>query len=367
MHPELLYQIALTMIPSIGPVQARLLLEHMEPSEIFRTPASTLEKIEGIGSVKAAHIRSFRDYSLAEKELKFIERYRIRPLFIRSPDYPQRLLNCYDAPTLLYFKGTADLNHPRIVSIIGTRLNTSYGKQVTEKLVNDLAAQQVIIISGLAFGIDAIAHRAAVKEGIPTVGVFAHGLDQVYPDAHQGLAKEMIAHGGGLLTEFTSNTRPDKFNFPLRNRIVAGLADAVVVAETSLRGGSMITAELANGYNREVFAFPGRVNDPRSAGCNKLLRQNKAVLLQETSGLLELMNWDDCKPGKSRNGTALRLPEGDEQLLFDILKGGQSWPLDEIYRKTGLDTGRVASAILNLELKNLLLSLPGKLYRLNTS
>ncbi|RYY62942.1 MAG: DNA-protecting protein DprA [Chitinophagaceae bacterium] len=367
MHPDLLYQIALTMIPSIGPVQARLLLDHMEARDVFRSSTSTLEKIEGIGSIRAGQIRSFHDYSAAEKEIKFIDRYRIRPLFIRDADYPQRLLNCFDAPTLLYFKGTANLNHPKIISVIGTRSNTIYGKQVTEKLVSDLSGRDVMVISGLAFGIDGIAHRSAIRHGMPTVGVLAHGLDQVYPPAHQALAREMVAKNGGLLTEFNSHSKPERFNFPLRNRIVAGMADAVVVAETNLRGGSMITAELANGYNREVFVFPGRINDPKSAGCNKLLQQNKAVLLQETTDLLELMNWDEPPASKRVMVTEDQPLDGDEQLLFDILKDGQAWPLDAIFRHTGLDTGRMASSILGLELKNLLLSLPGKLYRLNGS
>ncbi|MET0636418.1 MAG: DNA-processing protein DprA [Chitinophagaceae bacterium] len=365
MHPDLLYQIALTLIPSIGPVQVKQLLEHFEPADIFRASRSTLEKIDGMGSLKADQICAFRDYARAEKEIRFIEQFRIRPLFIKEPAYPRRLLNCYDAPILLFYKGEADLNQARIIAVIGTRSNTVYGKMVTEKLIADLKEQQVLVVSGLAFGIDAIAHKAALKNALPTVGVLAHGLDQVYPSAHQSLAREIVGNGGGLLTEFSSRTRPERFNFPLRNRIVAGLSDAVIVAETDVRGGSMITAELANGYNRDVFVFPGRTNDPKSTGCNRLVRQNKGILLQDGKGLLEMMNWDDHAPEKLTQPELFQQLEPDEQQLFDILKDGSALPIDEIYRRTGIGTGRVASAILGLELKNLLLSLPGKLYRLS--
>ena len=191
------------------------------------------------------------------------------------------MLNCYDSPTLLYYKGEADLNGDKIVAIIGTRNHTDYGKQITEQLVEELTEQNVVVVSGLAYGIDAIAHKAAVKNNLPTVGVLAHGLDQVYPPQHTGLAKEMLKAGGGLLTEFRSKSKPDKHNFPTRNRVVAGMSDATIVIETGIKGGSMITAELANNYNKDVFAFPGKVTDTKSAGCNYLIKNNKAILLTD--------------------------------------------------------------------------------------
>ncbi|RYY55432.1 MAG: DNA-protecting protein DprA [Chitinophagaceae bacterium] len=365
MHPDLLYQIALTMIPSIGPVQARILLEHLEPAAIFRSEKVLLEKIDGIGSFRAGQISGFRDFPLAEKECSFVERYGITPLFIGAAGYPRRLMNCNDAPPLLYYKGSANLDQERIIAVIGTRSSTVYGKQVTENLISGLRAQGIMVVSGLAFGIDSIAHRCSIKHGLATVGVLGHGLDQVYPPENKSLAKDMLENGGGLLTEFMSNTRPDRYNFPLRNRIVAGLSDAVIVCETHSRGGSLITAELANGYNREVFAFPGRVNDPGSTGCNRLIRQNKAVLLESATALLELMNWESRDTeSKGMEGKTADL-EKNEQQLFDILKNRETCSLDELYRETSLETSLVAGAILGLELKNLLLSLPGKLYRLN--
>ena len=366
MTNDLLYQLSLTLIPNIGPVQAKILLQHFEAAEIFKTKKSSLEKIEGIGSVRASSIKEFNDFSKAEEEISFIEKYKIKPLFISNKDYPRRLLNCYDSPTLLYYRGTADLNAPKIISVIGTRNNSDYGKQATEKLIKELAAQNVLVVSGLAFGIDAIAHKSAIKNQLPTVGVLAHGLDQIYPSEHSGLAKDMIKHNGGLLTEFRSKSKPDKHNFPIRNRIVAGMSDATIVIETGIKGGSMITAELANGYNKDVFAFPGRTSDVKSAGCNYLIKNNKAVLLTEAGELIDVMNWEEAKSKKEKKNQKEIFIElsKDEKLIIDILNEKESVSIDEINLKSGLSSSSVAAAILNLELQNVVLSLPGKLYQL---
>jgi DNA processing protein len=368
MKNDLLYQIALTLIPNIGPVQAKILLQHCEAEEIFHAKKSFLEKIEGIGPVKAASVTSFKDFSRAEEEIKFIEKYKIKPLFISDPAYPKRLLNCYDSPTLLYYKGDADLNNSKIIAVIGTRSHTEYAKQVTENIVKELADQQVMVVSGLAYGVDAIGHKSAIKNNLPTVGVLAHGLDQIYPAAHTGLAKDMIKHGGGLLTEFRSCTKPDKHNFPTRNRIVAGMSDATIVIETGIRGGSMITAEMANSYNKDVFAIPGKITDTKSAGCNYLIKSNKAVLLTETDELLQLMGWKDTgkhkKDKKSQREIFIEL-SADEKIIIDILKEKESVHIDEINIRSGLSSSAVAAAILNLELQNVILSLPGKLYKID--
>ncbi|MES1221692.1 MAG: DNA-processing protein DprA, partial [Bacteroidota bacterium] len=279
---------------------------------------------------------------------------------------PKRLLNCYDSPTLLYYKGTADLNASKIVAIIGTRSHTDYGKQVTEKLVKEFSEQNVTIISGLAFGIDALAHKAAIKNDLPTVGVLAHGLDQIYPFEHSGLAKDMIKHNGGLLTEFRSKSKPDKHNFPTRNRIVAGISDATIVIETGIKGGSMITAELANGYNKDVFALPGRITDAKSAGCNYLIKNNKAMLLTDARELTEIMGWEE----RSHKSDVKRQKEifielsKDEKIIIDILNEKEAVHIDEINLRSGLSSSAVASAILTLELQNAVVSLPGKLYQL---
>ena len=367
-YSELLYQLALTEVPQVGCVHAKILAQQFGSAEnIFKAKQQQLEKIEGIGGIRAKSIKAFSDFSKAEEEILFIEKYKIRPLFLTDKNYPQRLLNCYDSPTLLFYKGTADLNVLKIVAIIGTRNHTDYGKQATEKLVKDLSAQNVLVVSGMAFGIDAIAHKAAFKNDLPTVGVLGHGLDQIYPPEHSNLAKDMLKQGGGLLTEFRSNTKPDKHNFPTRNRIVAGMSDAAIVIETGIKGGSMITAELANGYNKDVFAIPGKITDHKSAGCNYLIKTNKAMLLTDAQELVEVMGWEE-KSQKSgvRNQKELFIElSKDEKIIVDILREKEFVAIDEINFKSGLSSSAVAAAILNLELQGVVVSLPGKMYRLN--
>jgi DNA processing protein len=364
MSTPLLYQIALTLVPNIGPVQAKLLLQHYDAEEIFKAKKSSLEKIEGIGGVRANNIKAFDNFSVAEDEISFIEKYKITPLFITDKNYPQRLLNCYDSPSILYYRGEADLNVSKIIAIIGTRSNTDYGKQMTETLVEDLAGMNILIVSGLAYGIDGIAHKAALKNNLPTIGVTAHGLDQIYPSHHTGLAKEMAKNGGGILTEFRSNTKPDKHNFPIRNRIVAGMSDATIVVETGVKGGSIITAELANGYNKDVFAFPGKVTDTKSAGCNYLIKSNKAILLTDAQELVELMGWEEKKSKVKMQKELFIELSNEEKMIVNILKEKDGTHIDELNLRSGLTSSSVAAAILNLELQNVVSSLPGKLYKL---
>jgi DNA processing protein len=368
MNGDLLYQLALTLVPQIGHVHARILVQHFgAASDIFKAPASLLEKIDGIGSVRANSIRSFNRFHEAEKELSFIEKYRISTLFLSDPAYPQRLLHCYDPPTLLFYHGKADLNPAHVVSVIGTRNNTEYGKQATEKLIKELAAWQVLVISGLAYGIDALAHKSALKYDLSTVGVLAHGLDAIYPPEHAGLARDMVKHQGGILTEFRSGTKPDKHHFPTRNRIVAGMSDATVVVETGAKGGSMITAELANGYNKDVFAFPGRTTDAKSAGCNQLIKNNKAVLLTEAADLVNLMGWEEkaSLKKKKQKEIFIELTEPEKRIV-DMLKDKECLHIDQIHQLSALSNSTIAAAILNLELQQVVESLPGKVYRLMT-
>jgi DNA processing protein len=268
---------------------------------------------------------------------------------------------------LLFFKGSTDLNASKIVAIIGTRNNSDYGKQQTEKIVKELSSQNALIVSGMAFGIDAIAHKASVKNNLPTVGVLAHGLDQMYPPEHSNLAKDMIKHGGGLLTEFSSKTKPDKHNFPTRNRIVAGMSDAVVVIESGEKGGSLITAELANGYNKDVFALPGKITDNKSTGCNFLIRNNKAMLLTDAEEIVEIMGWEEKNQKlKARIQKELFIElSKEEKIIVEILKEKETVHIDEINLRSGLSSSGVAAAILNLELQGVVATLPGKLYKLN--
>jgi DNA processing protein len=363
---DLLYKIALTQVPMIGPVQAKILVEHFENAEaIFKAKRSSLEQIEGIGAVKAANIKHFEDFKRIEKEIAFVEKNNIRPLFLTDDNYPKRLLNCYDPPTMLYNSGTADVNASKIIAVIGTRSHTEYGKQLTEKLMNDLASQNVLIASGMAFGIDGVAHKAALKNNLPTIGVLAHGLDIMYPPEHAGLAKEMINSNGGLLTEFPSGTKPDKHNFPIRNRIVAGMSDATVVIETNPKGGSMITANLAYSYNRDIFAFPGRTTDHRSSGCNKLIKENKALLVTDADDIIEALGWKEVSRPKKIQRQLFIDFSPEEQIILDLLAEKETTHIDELNFKSNLSSGAIAAAILNLELQNVVSSLPGKLYMIN--
>src|SRR5215203_5746586 len=365
MNQELLYQLALTLVPNIGDVQAKVLLQYFgNASSVFKAKLTELEKIDGIGTIRARSIKQFNDFSLAEAELKFVEKYKIKTLFLTDDDYPQRLLNCYDSPTFLFYKGTADLNNSKIICIVGTRNYTDYGKQFTEDLVKGLSDQQILIISGLAIGIDAFAHKAALKNGLPTIGVVGHGLDKIYPSVNTGLAKDMVKQGGGLLSEFFSGTKPDKHNFPLRNRIVAGLCDATVIVETNIKGGSMITAKLADAYNRDVFAVPGRTTDSKSSGCNYLIKNNKAILLTDADDLLDVMGWKEKrhKPKKQKELFIELSP--DEKQVVQLLQEKETVHIDEINLRSGLTSSTVAAAILNLELQGVVSSMPGKMYKL---
>lgn len=366
MQKELLYQIALTLIPNIGDVNAKALVSHFGSAEaIFNASKKVLDEIEGIGSIRAASIRNFKDFSRAEEEIAFIEKYKITPLFLTDKNYPQRLLNCYDSPPMLFYKGSADLNAGKMIAIVGTRSHDDYGKKICEKLIEELVNEDVIVVSGLAFGIDSIAHKVSLKNNIPTIGVLAHGLDRVYPSQNATMAKQMISCGG-LLTEFKSNTKPDKQNFPGRNRIVAGMTDATIVIESGIKGGSLITAELANGYNKDVFAFPGRVDDSKSEGCNYLIRSNKAALITCANDLLEIMGWKKSKKISPKKQRELFIEfTSEEKIIVDILQIQEQMQIDELYFKSKLSSSEVAKALLMLEMQGIVSSLPGKIYKMN--
>lgn len=365
MDNDLLYQIALTQVPNIGDVRAKTLIDLFgDAMSVFKAPKNKLENVEGIGTMGAKSIKTFNDFSSCEAEIKFIEKYKIEPLFITSKNYPQRLLNCYDSPVLMYYRGTADLNGRRIVSVVGTRNNSAYGKMVCEEMITALKEQDILIVSGLAFGVDSIAHKTALKNNMQTVAVLAHGLDRIYPAQNKMLAKQMIDQGG-LLTDFKSGTSPDRQNFPKRNRIAAGICDALVVIESGTKGGSLITAELGNSYNKDVFAIPGRTNDSKSEGCNYLIKNNKAILITSAADLLEIMNW------KPHNKTTIKKQrelfiemDEDEKRIVQVLQQKESCQVDELYFKSGLSSSAAAGALLMLEMKGIILSLPGKIYKL---
>ena len=364
MNNDLLYQVALTLVPGIGDVHAKSLVSiYGDAASIFKARKSQLEKLEGIGSYRAGSIKAFTDFDSCENEIAFIEKYKITPLFLTSQGYPQRLLNCYDSPSLLYYRGNANLNETRIVSVVGTRNNSEYGRLICEELINGLKQQNILIVSGLAYGIDTLAHKTALKNKLNTVGVLAHGLDMIYPFQNKQLAKQMTEQGG-LLTDFKSNTSPDKQNFPKRNRIVAGICDALVVIESGKKGGSLITAELANSYNKDVFAMPGRTTDNKSEGCNYLVKNNKASLITCTDDLLNIMNWDDKVTEKKKQRELFIEFTQEEKVIVDILYTKESIHIDELYIKSGLSSSAAANALLMLEMQGVLIALPGKMYQL---
>lgn len=362
----MLYEIALTFIKGIGDVTIRNLLSYCgSAEEIFKTPKSHLEKIPGIGPKTAGLIVNHCSFERAEQELNFIEKYKIAPLFITSDNYPKRLKNCADAPVLLYFKGKTNLNNQKIISIVGTRNATSYGSQLCERIVSGLRDYNVLVVSGLAYGIDIYAHKAALTHQLSTVGVLGHGLDRIYPAAHRSVAEKMIDQGG-LLTEFPSGTIPERQNFPKRNRIIAGMTDAVLVLEASKTGGALITAEIANSYNKDVFAVPGRTNDEFSEGCNFLIKTNRANLLTKVEDLEYIMGWQRLeKCTENKQLSAFYELNQEEQSIVDLIKSHEVIGIDDIQLNLNYSQSKLAINLLNLEMKSIIVSLPGKVYRMN--
>jgi DNA processing protein len=361
---EIFYQLALTFVPGIGVKTGRILLERLQSATaIFKAPLKELKHVDGITELKAKGFRDDEVLKKAEKELAFVQKNDIRVLYTGN-NYPNRLSNCIDAPLVLYYKGNANLDAAKMIAIVGTRKNTDYGHKLCEELVENLQSMEnMVIVSGLALGIDAIAHKKCVQLGLPTVGVFGHGLDKVYPDTHKALAAQMTENGG-LLTEFPSGTLPDRGNFPMRNRIVAGLCDVTVVIESHKEGGALITAKMASGYNREVAAYPGRVNDSRSAGCNELIRSNIAAMITKPEDLVELMNWNkEGKPKAVQKQLFINLT-GDEQKIVDLLQTKDNVHSDELLYHTGLANSMLAATLLQLEMQGVIKSLPGKYYRM---
>lgn len=361
---ELLYRIALTQTDQIGDKRARQLLQHFETAkEIFYASPKRLMTVGNLGGRKLPALRSVVNEAKIRRELAFINKHNIQPLFITDEAYPQKLKNCPDAPVLLYYKGNIDLNKRKLVAIVGTRKNTDYGLRATEELVEGLRAQDAVIVSGLAFGIDIIAHRKAVQLGMATIGVMAHGMDMIYPSQHKHISREMAVNGG-LLTEYPSGTDPDRFNFPMRNRIVAGMCDVTVVVETEQKGGAMITAKLAAGYNREVAAFPGRSTDKKSDGCNYLLRTQIAQLITGSEDLLEMMNWQNEERPKVSQSRLFPPLTDTETVVAAVLDRSDGIHIDEICRKTGMASTALSSLLLGMELNGFVRSFPGKRYSL---
>lgn len=368
--PNPLYSIALAMTPGLGCRSCRQLLEiYRDPEEIFNMDHRTLKEIFGTHDTIIESIYAKTMLPRAEEELNWTEKHKIKVLFCTDPDYPQRLnrSDCPDTPVTLYMKGDCDLNQKRIISIVGTRRATEYGKDMTARLVAQLKGEDILIVSGLAYGIDGASHRAALANTLPTVGVLGHGLDQIYPSQHRTLAKEMIYHDGALLTEYPSQTKINPGYFPARNRIIAALSDATLVIEAAEKGGALITAGIAGSYHRDVFAVPGRVFDSYSKGCNNLIACNRANILRSMDDLFYMLGWEkknaDTKTHANTQQELFTNLNADEQAIYNLLHDTPNLTMQEIAEKTNISLPKIANALLNMELNNQIKCLPGKIYK----
>lgn len=369
MEQDRLALLALHFIPGVGDHLMKQLISYCgSAQQVFAWPKGKLMRIPGIGRTTAEAILKGKALTRAEQEWKRAQREQVRLLFYTDADYPKRLRPLRDAPTLLYVQGPLQLDVARVVAIVGTRQSTDYGRRCVDRLMEGLQRYQPLIISGLAYGIDVLAHQAALRYQLPTAGIMGSGMDHIYPAAHRDLARRMLSHGG-LVTELPFGTKPDAHHFPARNRIIAGLSDAIVIVEAAERGGALITADIGNSYNKDVFALPGDIEGPASAGCHQLIRTNKANLITKAEDIAYMMNWSEHN-GIASDAPAIAAPEENlsepEQRIVRTLRdhGGQLM-IDELAWRSGMAIHQVASVLLGLEFNNKVSPLPGKLYKLN--
>lgn len=360
---ELYYTLALLQVEGVGDIVAKKLIHHCGSAEkVFQTKKNKLASIDGIGEVLIKNLTNASVFKLAEEEIKFIERENITFCSFLEEAYPERLKHCIDGPTVLFSSGEIDLHSKRTISIVGTRQITSYGIDFCKKLIEELSPLNPVIVSGFAYGVDIVAHQAAMENNLQTIGVLAHGLNQIYPKTHKKYVAKMEKNGG-FFTEFWSTSNPDKENFVRRNRIVAGISEATIVIESAERGGSLITATLANDYNRDVFAVPGRTTDKYSLGCNNLIKTQRAHLLTSAADLIYILNWElDAKPTKAVQKQLFVSLEEEEQKVYDyLLKKGKEL-MDIIALECDFPIYKLSGILLNMELKGVVRPLPGKLF-----
>ncbi|MBI9059540.1 MAG: DNA-protecting protein DprA [Labilibaculum sp.] len=365
---EDVYKVAISFLNGIGPVNTKKVIAYTGSLEgLFKEKKQNLLKIPGIGQFFVDRLDREPAITLAEEEIVFIAKNDIQVAFYLDENYPQRLLNCADSPCTLYYKGYTNFNVSRSISIVGTRNASDYGREVCNQLIKDLSEKNIkpIIVSGLAYGVDICAHKAALGNGLQTVAAVGHGLDMMYPSQHKRYAKEIIDQGA-IISEFTSKSKFDPKNFVRRNRIIAGMSDATIVIESAAKGGSLVTADIANSYNRDVFAFPGRTSDKSSIGCNKLIKTNQAHLIESIADLEYILGWEDTKKEVKTVQKKLFLElSPDEESLIQVLKENHNTPIDMICIKSDFPMSKVSSLLLKLEFDGLIKSLPGKIYALN--
>ncbi|HBK82448.1 MAG TPA: DNA-protecting protein DprA [Flavobacterium sp.] len=361
---ELFYALSLLQVEGIGDVMAKKLISQCGSAEnIFKEKSALLQKIDGVGAVLVKNLKNKSVFEKATAELQFIEKEDIKMLYYQDSLYPERLKHCFDAPLILFQSGAIDLSTKKIISIVGTRQITSYGTEFCKKLLEDLAPLNPIIVSGFAYGVDIVAHQTAMDLGLQTIGVLAHGLNQIYPKVHKKYVAKM-EEKGGFLTEFWSTSNPEKENFVKRNRIVAGISEATVVIESAEKGGSLITAMVANDYHRDVFAVPGRATDKLSQGCNNLIKTQRAHLLTSAADMVYLLNWEletnkKSKPIQKQLFVSL---DDEEQQVYDYLIKTGKEEMDIIALACNFPVFKISSILLNMELKGVVRPLPGKLF-----
>ena len=360
---ELLHILALLNVDGVGDIVAKKLINHCGSAEnVFLSKANFLKSIDGIGDSLIKKLKNGTVFQKAEEELRFIENEKINVLFYQNDNYPERLKHCIDGPVLLFASGKMNLENRKIISIVGTREITSYGTAFCRQLIGDLAIFNPIIVSGFAYGVDIVAHQAAIDNNLQTIGVLAHGLNQIYPKSHKKYVSKM-EEKGGFLTEFWSSSNPERENFVKRNRIVAGMSEATIVIESAEKGGSLITATMANDYNRDVFAVPGRTTDKFSQGCINLIKTQRANLMTSAADLVYLLNWEmEMQKSKSVQKQLFVDLDNDEQKVYDYLQKNGKQLLDIIAIECDFAIFRISTLLLNMELKGVVRPLPGKLF-----
>lgn len=360
---DLFYTLALLKVEGVGDIIAKKLLNRFGNAKaVFNAKITQLSTTDGVGTVLMKKLKEKSVFEAAETELNYIKEEKINVLFFQEQGYPERLKHCIDGPVVLFTSGTIDLREKKIISIVGTRQVTSYGMDFCRKLIHDLAPLNPVIVSGFAYGVDIIAHQAAMENGLQTIGVLAHGLNQIYPKVHKKYISR-VEENGGFMTDFWSSSNPDKENFVKRNRIVAGISEATIVIESADRGGSLITANMAYDYNRDVFAVPGRVSDKYSQGCNTLIKTQKANLLTDAADLIYMLNWElEQKTKKPVQKQLFVELEQEEQKVYDFLQKNGKEQLDSIALQCDLPIYRISSILLTMELKGVIRPMPGKLF-----
>ncbi|WGH74498.1 DNA-processing protein DprA [Tenacibaculum tangerinum] len=359
---KLLAMLRLQATKNIGAVLAKKLITATgSVTQVFREKRNNLHKINGIGTHVTQHLFDEDNLKRAEKELNYIQQNNLDFSYFLDADYPQYLKHCIDAPILLFKDGNIQLNNDKIISIVGTRNMSSYGRDFCNQLVEDLKEHNPIIVSGFAYGVDICAHTAAIKNNLQTIAVLAHGLDEIYPKTHKKYMHQ-VNENGGFITEFWHDEPPVRENFLKRNRIVAGLSKATIIIESAKKGGSLVTADIANSYHRDVFALPGRASDVYSKGCNNLIKNNQAHLLTSAEDIVTMLNWDLPRASIPIQSKLFVDLNDNEQKIHDYLQQNGKQLLDVIALKCNLPTYQLASILVQMELKGVIKPLPGKMF-----